>query len=152
MTKVRAAGTIEDALFRVLGHIGVDRAAEEVLGISGDYLRRLSDPDSRYRLTVEDAIKLDLAYLAAGGGAAPIYQTYTLLLDQANAERFSDREELVRRTATAMKEGGDADAALVLATLPGATPADRERARREVHEAIEAKAAVLACLDDPAPP
>ena len=65
MTKQREAVTVENTLYRVLGTLTIERAAE-VTGRAESYLRALSDPDKRDRLTIEDAIKLDLEYRAGG--------------------------------------------------------------------------------------
>ena len=60
MTKVRPPVSIENTLYRVLGELGIDKAAE-VTGRTKDYLRALSDHDKREQLTVRDLISLDLA-------------------------------------------------------------------------------------------
>lgn len=148
MTKERPPLTVENALFKVLGAIGIERAAE-ITGRATDYLRSLSDPDTRYRLTVDDALLLDLEHMAQGHDGAPIYETYTLRLEQAHATRFTDNVELARRTAKAIRESAEAEEALVLASLPGATSADRAHARKEVEESIRAKSATLPLLEDP---
>lgn len=135
MTKQRAPLTVENALFRVLGAIGVDRAAE-ITNREASYLRSLSDPDSRYRLTVDDAITLDLEHQAVTGEGTPIYETYGLLLGSAYAQRFADQAALARHAAAAIKECGEANAAIVTASLPGATARDRLNAIRETEEAI----------------
>lgn len=146
MTKSRAPLTVENAVFKVLGLIGAERAAE-VTGRGSDYVRSLSDPDTRYRVTVEDAIKLDLAFIAAGGDGTPILSTYELLLE-AGVTAFGNSAELAARTLAAIKEGGEANHALVAATLPGADAVDRRNAKREVEEAIDAFKKTLAHLDD----
>lgn len=50
--------TIENTLYRVLGEITIERAAE-VTGRSLNYLRSLTDPNKRERLTIEDSRMLD---------------------------------------------------------------------------------------------
>lgn len=137
MTKVRPPLSVENALWTILGALGADRAAH-VVGRNADYLRSLSDPDNRYTLGVEHAIQLDLAYLANGGEGAPIYEAYGLILEAQRAERFACQFKLATATAVAIREGGQACAALVSATLPDATDADRATALREVEEAITA--------------
>lgn len=137
MTKARPPLSVENALWTILGLIGADRAAH-VISRNADYVRSLSDPDNRYALSVEHAIQLDLAYLEAGGEGAPIFENYGLKLDAARAERFACQFQLASATATAIREGGEACAALVLATLPNATDADRAAALRELEEAVAA--------------
>lgn len=145
MTKERQPATIEDALFRVFGHVGLDQCAA-LLGREAGYLRSLSDPDTRYRVTVEDALKLDLAYEAAGGQGAPIRDTYNVLYDAARAETFADKAALGRVAIDALKEGSEAQLALVLAAQPGATEADRAHAAREVQQALTAFSGALPLL------
>lgn len=155
MTKERQPATIEDALFRVFGLVGLERCAE-LLNREAGYVRSLSDPDSRYRVTVVDALKLDLAFEAAGGQGAPIRDTYNLLYDAARAETFADKAALGRVAIEAMKEGSEAQIALVIASQPGATPADRANAAREVQQALTAFSGALPLLVDaptlPGPP
>ncbi|GAA3708353.1 hypothetical protein GCM10022268_17100 [Sphingomonas cynarae] len=151
MTKLRHPLTIENALYLVLGHITVERAAE-VTGREASYLRSLSDPDSRYRLCIEDALKLDLAYAQAGGDGAPLYETYGLLLGAARADRFACEAEIARHTVDVIREGGEAHAALVALSIPGATEADRRNAAREVEQAAAALTRVVHLLEQPKPP
>jgi hypothetical protein len=55
-----------------------------------------------------------------------------------------------------MKEGSEAQIALVIASQPGATPADRANAAREVQQALTAFSGALPLLVDaptmPGPP
>ncbi|MBD8548030.1 hypothetical protein [Sphingomonas sp. CFBP 8760] len=151
MTKLRDPMTIENALDFVIGVLKIEHAAE-VTGRERGYLRSLSDPDSRYRLTIEDALKLDLAYAAAGGDGAPLYETYGLLLGAARAKRFSCEAEIARHTVEVIREGGEAHAALVALSIPGATDADRRNALREIEQANAALTRVVHLLEQPKPP
>lgn len=141
MTKRRPPVSIERALFKVLGELGIDRAAE-VTGREPDYLRSMSDPDTRYQLSVADALKLDLAHRAErqepGVAVYPIYEAYGLLLDTEGGARFADAEAIHRQAAAVAKEGGEATAALIRASLPSATPADDQAALRQLEESIAA--------------
>ena len=66
-----------------------------------------------------------------------------------SAARFlADAEALSRLTALAAKEGGEAIAALVAASRPGATTADLIIARRETEQAVGALTNTLPMLDD----
>lgn len=142
MTKLRPPVSAELALTRVCGHIGWERAAA-VLDKKVITLRKWSDPDAPAEISFKDALKLDAAHIAAGGGCAPFRETYELLLKQAAAEASADAERLAQRTATAAKEAGEATASLVMAARPGASIADRLIARRETEEAIAALASTL---------
>lgn len=145
MTKLRAPLTIEDAANRVIGAIGMDQAVKAT-GRNPDYLRSLTDPDKRYKLTVEDAIKLDIAHQADGHEGAPIYETYGTLFDIAHAERFSDNHRFAQLVADFIKEVGDAGRALVVASLPGAGASEDRDATRETAEAVEAANVLLSHL------
>lgn len=152
MTKLRSAFTVENALFRVLGAITIERAAE-VTGRDTHYLRSMSDPDSRYRLSVDDAIKLDLEYRStANCEGMPIYEAYGRLLELAAAERFSDAEKIRSAAADVIREGGEAHVALVCAAAPNATPEARRHAAREVEEAIGALNRTIPLLSPKLPP
>ncbi|HEX8402261.1 MAG TPA: hypothetical protein VF628_11220 [Allosphingosinicella sp.] len=138
MTKVRPPLTFELALTRVAGLLGWDRSAE-ILGVAERTVRDWSDPDTvplaGRALCVEDCIHLDVAYRAAGGDGAPLLSCYALLFE-TELTTSADNGALVRHIARAAKETGEALAASVLASAPGATAADRELARREGEEAI----------------
>lgn len=137
MTKVRPPLTIENALFRVLGAIGVERA-REVTDRSEDYLRALSDPDTRYRLTCDDAWKLDLEHHTVTGDGYPIFETLGLMLAAEGAERFASHVELARTAVHVIKEGGEAHAALVGISVPGADPVQLRDTLRELEESAHA--------------
>jgi len=138
VTKLRAPVSIENTLYRVLGELGIERAAE-VTGKAESYLRALSDPDKRERLTVEEAVKLDLACAVAGDDTRPLYTTMGLLLEDAMARRYVCAVEIGRSAQLVAIEGAEAAAALFAAALdPTGDPKLRERALREAEEAHEA--------------
>ncbi|MDF1506437.1 hypothetical protein PYV61_26015, partial [Roseisolibacter sp. H3M3-2] len=62
------------------------------------------------------------------------------------AERFASAEALQRHAVIVAKEGGDACSALIRASLPGATAADRADALRELEESIAADTAAIGLL------
>lgn len=138
MTKRRAPVSIENTLYRVLGELGIERAAE-VTGRSESHLRALTDPDKRERLTVEDGIKLDLACAAAGDDTRPIYTTMGLLLKDATADRHACAVAIGRAAQTVNFENAEAVAALMAIALdPTSDPKLREHALRQAEEAHEA--------------
>ncbi|WP_439539497.1 hypothetical protein [Sphingomonas sp.] len=149
MTKARPPLSIENALFQVLGRIGIDEAAR-LTSRSTDYLRSLSDPENRYRLTCEDALTLDDAHQALTG-ERPIYETMGLMIEARNATRFADVAELRRRAVTVIMEAGQAHAALVAATCDGASDKELLAFIREGEESVgettSAIAAAKAMLD-----
>ncbi len=156
MTKLRAPLTVENALTKIAGLIGFAAMAESLTTpgrpVAERTVRNWSDPDTPERCPIEAGIRLDVAYQAAGGDGAPIYETYGLLLDAAHAEHFADEAELARRTISAIKEGGEAHAALVAASRPGATALDRRAALREVEQGVAALTSTLPLLTEGAVP
>lgn len=149
MTKQRPPLSIENALFQVLGRIGIDAAAD-LTGREASYLRSLSDPDNRYRLTCEDALTLDDAHQALTG-ERPIYETMGLMIEARNATRFADVAELRRKAVSVVLEAGQAHAALIAATCDGADEKDLlnfiREAEQSVGETTGAIAAAKAMLD-----
>ncbi|MBM7407085.1 MULTISPECIES: hypothetical protein [Sphingomonas] len=137
MTKVRPPLSIEDALRGLIKTIGVDRA-RKATGRSKSYLEQLTNPDLRYRLTVDDAIKLDLEHASVSNGVMPILESYGVLVEAKRAERCEDAAELMRRIVDSVKEGGEAHAALIAASMPGASKTEKDKAIREWAEACTA--------------
>jgi hypothetical protein len=151
MTKVRAPVTFDNALSRIAGQIGWPAMAAAT-GQAERTVRDWSDPDTGRQCTVTAAVALDLAYLAGGGGARPMLETFTLLVDHAQAAAFGDQLALAEQTCSVIKEAAEAERALVRAILPGATAADRATARHEVEDAILEMKAALPLLAEGPPP
>ncbi len=151
MTKLRPPVSIEQALYKVLGVLGPELASK-VTGRGAGYLTSMSDTDTRFQLAVKDAIALDLAYaeLREQGTSAvyPIYEAYGLILETEASERFATAEALQRHAAEVAKEGGEAAEWVIRASLPNASSADKDRARRELEESIAADQAALRLLKD----
>ena len=129
MTKSRPPLSIDAALGRIAGQLrgGYDDMALEC-GRATRTVRHWSDPDAEESIPIECAIKLDLAFQAAGGTGAPIFETYALQLELAAADRFADSMELARRIPDIIRECGEANAALVEAADPSATASPRQTA------------------------
>ncbi|MGN6270890.1 MAG: hypothetical protein ACTHM0_13480 [Sphingomonas sp.] len=151
MTKVRPPLTVENALFAVLGRIGAERAAEVTARDKG-YILSLSNPDNRYRLTVDDAIALDLEHIAQGGAGAPIYELYGRRLDIAGADRFADAAAIAKLTLAMIKEGGEAHAALVATTFAGAGPHELRHALTQLEDLDAIVDQAIALVRARAPP
>lgn len=144
MTSVRPPLSIDGALARIAGQMpGSWHEMATIVGRADSTVRNWGNPNTSESIPIDSAIQLDIAYQAAGGIGAPIYETYSLQLETALAERFSCAIALARKTMTAIREGGEAHEALVAATLPGASDRDRAEAAREVEEGI---AALKECL------
>ena len=147
MTKLRAPLTFERALVRIADRLGWDRMAE-ITGRSTRSLTNYSDPDTDTCVCIEHALQLDAAFRADGGEGAPLLDCYRLRLEAAEVAHASNRDRLLDGAILAIKEAGEANAALVEATRPGADAGHRAIARREVEEAVAALTATLAHLHD----
>lgn len=136
MTKARDPSTFEDAIVRIADRIGWGAAADAV-GKGERVVRNWSDPDMDRQPTIDEAMALDAAYLAAGGGEPPLMAVYGRRLDRmvtapaANADRIAASQR-------AAIEGGQAIAALMAAGLPNACARTLAVADKETEEAIEA--------------
>ena len=153
MTKVRAPLSFELALTKVAGRIGWERVTE-IVGKSRETVRLWSDPDAGAGITLDKALKLDLAFRQDGGDGAPFLTCYALRLDADAVALHADSRELSLLTARAAKESGEAIEAAIAAALPGASPQERARAELELEEAAEAVTNILSRLRAPevAPP
>lgn len=153
MTKLRAPVSFERALVRVADHLGWEECARIVSTRRGldkplavRTVMNWSEPDTPATILLEDAYALELAYRRAGGEGSPFADCF---VSRIKAEQHSDvttAEEMTRRVAKQIKEGGEANAAVVMALAPNATDADRALARRELEESIEAQQSTLALL------
>lgn len=145
MTKIRAALTFEAALAKVAGVIGWSEVAR-ICARKERAVRAWSEVEIPAGVTMDRALALDVAYTTAGGDGAPFLSVYALRLQADTIAAQACSEELARKTVAAIKEGGEAHAALVAASRPGATQADRAIAEKEVVEAVDALANTLAIL------
>lgn len=123
---------------RIMGRL-TPAVAADACGCSERTVRAWSDPDLGRSPCFEDCVALDAAYLKAGGGEPPLITVYMARLERATAAP-ADSVELIRATQHVAKETGEAVAALVAASMPGAPARDRAVAEREVAEAVEALA------------
>lgn len=147
MTKDRAPLSIDAALARIAGKLPENyKDMARITGRMDRTVRNWGDPDTREQIPVDCAIALDLAYIAAGGTGAPIFEAYALKLELAEASRFGDRHQLLRHAQDVAKETGEANAAIIGAAHPGATKADRSRALAEANEARQALDKVIPLL------
>lgn len=114
MTKVRHPESIEYAVLRCLGELGPDAA--DVVGKSMSHLRQCSDPDSRIKISVEDAIALD-AEMRRRGHGTPMLEAFAAALSVvpngsaeqsltgAYLEAAATQGELARRISDGMADG-----------------------------------------------
>ncbi len=137
MTKARDPSTFEDAILRIVDRIGWTAAADAV-GKGERVVRNWSDPDMDRQPTIDEALALDAAYLAAGGGEPPpMMAVYQVRLDR-RAMPASDGAAIAAATGVAAKEMGEAIAAAVAASQPGADGKTRVVADKEIGDAIGA--------------
>jgi hypothetical protein len=147
MTKLRPPLSFDQAVTRIAGLLGWE-ACGALVGRSARAVRAWSDPDADAAPSIEQALILDVAYRAAGGEGAPIFEVYAAKLD-LDAQAATASRALPDLAATAAKENGEALAALTLASQPGAPLAVRAVAKREVEEGIKALGQALLALNVP---
>lgn len=136
MTKRRVPASFQDAVATIGGFLTYPVAAEAV-GKAERTVRNWSDPDTGALPTIEDAFRLDAAFIAAGGGDPPMLAAYAMRLERS-ALASADAAAIAASMKLAAKESGEAMAALVDAAQPGATEIARQLAAREALEASEA--------------
>jgi len=147
MTKRRAPLSIDAALTEIAAVLGWDGMADAV-GKSASYLRRCGDPDCREELAHRHARTLDIAYRNAGGAGTPLNAWYVGGLEAAGALAPASGDLLLRQTAEVIRECGEAEAALVVAALPGAGTRESANARREMEQAVAALHRAISMLPD----
>lgn len=142
MTLLRETLTVEEALDRVLAALTM-KTATEVTGRKEHYLRALSHPRKRAKLTVIDLMKLDTAHLQIDG-TTPIFETVGTILKAAQAEMFADEAHLSELSMTMLRENSDAEIAVIEATRPNADRATWDNAEKQLAEAIPIMTRILA--------
>lgn len=144
MTKPRKALTPYRALSKIADELGWDGCAA-LLEKSETTLRKWGDPDAEREMSLQAAIRLDAAYIRAGGTSAPLFECYAARLDLA-AHHEVDRTHLLEATGKAAKETGEAVAAALDAAARTNHPAMLAKAIDEAKEGIEALHALLFTL------
>lgn len=145
MTKRRDPLTFENALSKVAGHIGWFEVAR-IVGQAERTVRNWSDPDTTASISLEAALKLDVAYHAAGGEGTPFLFCYATRLDAESLAACPGREELLLAAAKSAKESGEAISATLSAASPMAKLADFSIAERELEDSIGALTSALAAV------
>jgi methionine aminopeptidase len=134
MTKTRAPLSFSLAITTVAGVIGWQTAAR-ITRRSVRTIRHWSESDRHGAPTLDQAIALDRAYVAAGGAMAPILASYMLQMDVAAVDPVACRTALAEDIALLSRETGDAISHCIQALQPGSTPAEIHRAIAETQEA-----------------
>lgn len=152
MTYTRDPLSFEAALDLIVERLGPSAVAK-LVGRAGRTIRDWSNPHFALTPPIDAALALDCAWRASGGVGAPMLDTYRRLFDASAPTAIAvGNLTLPEATVACIKEGAEAEAALVLAMLPTATKRDRMAATREVVESIAAHEATLKILVAQQPP
>lgn len=145
MTKVRPALTFENALTQIAGHIGWTETAK-ICGRAENTVRNWSDSDTQTGISLEAALKLDVAFHEAGGEGAPFLLCYATRVDAERLAATPERQALIASAARSAKESGEAVSAILTAAGASARIGDFAIAERELEESITAQTHALAAL------
>lgn len=145
MTKVRAPLSFSLAITTAVGVIGWDQAAK-ITRRSKRAVRYWSESDQGGLPTLDQAMALDKAFMAAGGGFAPILESYARQLDISLLDTLACREALADDIAQATQESAGAISSSIHVTLPGSTPTEIYHAIKETEEASGAMNRLLTRL------
>ncbi len=99
------------------------------------------------------AIALDIAYQCEGGEGSPLFETFALQVKVAREKAFAGGIALAQRACIQIREGAQANEAIVLASMPSAGPAQRTHAIRELEDVVRESTTTIALLaiDEPLP-
>jgi len=145
MTKLRAPLSFSLAITTAVGLIGWELAAK-ITRRSKRAVRYWSESDKTSLPTLDQAIALDREFLAAGGGFAPILESYARQLDISLVNTLACRAALADDIAQATQESADAISSSIHVTLPGASPTEIYHAIKETEEASGAMNRLLTRL------
>lgn len=154
MTIPRAPLSLDAAISRVMAQLGSWKRVAEVTGYAhprqcekwGAFdIAEEGDTDAR-DIPMRAAVKLDIAYQAAGGVGAPIMEAYADLVKVAAAEEFGCKQALMTATMDFMAENGEAELALLEATKPHAGAAEIANAQKQLLDVREDVDQLLAGL------
>lgn len=145
MTKVRAPLSFSLAITTAVGLIGWDHAAK-ITRRSKRAVRYWSESDKGSMPTLDQAIALDLEFMKAGGGFAPILESYARQLDVALANTLACRAALADDIAQASLETADAISSSIHAMQHDASATQIHHAIKETEEASGAMNRLLTRL------
>lgn len=123
MTKLRDPLSFAAAIKDVVDLIGKDEAAR-LTGTSMRAIEYWTDSDHSPLPRLGQAIALDKAFIAAGGGSAPILACFALQMDIFRVDADACRIALAQDVSDLSREAGDAISHCIQALQPGSTPAD----------------------------
>ena len=145
MTYLKPPGSIEQALDRISGVIDWASMASIVERTEGT-VRHWANPATPESVPLTLAIRLDLAWQAAGQIGAPLLNAYMALVDKAREAEFGCQIELTRATAVFARENGQAEEAALMLTLPDADEADFVKAEQEVEHVVAHASGMLGLI------
>ena len=139
MTKERHPLTAYRALARIADLIGWDGCAT-VAGKSEWTIRKYADPDTEREISLQDSMRLDLAFRRAGGDGAPLFEAYAARMDIELSMDQVTELDFVQASRDAARESGEAlDHAISVAAGKG----NVNQAIRETGEAVTAWLTIL---------
>lgn len=142
MTQLRAPRTYPEAITRIAGVIGWDRV-RQITGRAERSVRYWSQPNCKTVPPIDQAQRLDAAYIAEGGQGSPFFDAFEFQLGLQIARQEACTRELLAEIAIATKECGDAIAAALGVVSSNASPRSAHRAFAEAEEAARALDAVM---------
>lgn len=145
MTKPRAPLTFARAITTVAGHLGWQETAK-IAGRSDRTVRLWSESDQATTPTLAQAVALDRAFIQAGGGFAPILESYARQLDVQLAKSMACHAALAADIATATVETADAISSSIHAMQMDAAAARIHHAIAETEDASSALQRLLCRL------
>lgn len=135
--KPRRPDTVEHAVTRVIADMGAETAGAAI-GRSPWLLRKASDPDDDFCLSVELCIGLDAEYQIATGEPGPIQQAYAAqVAKRAGSLPYHEPGDPLDRLTEIVRETAEAVDAY-RGSVGRSTPNSRMLALGEIGEAIEA--------------
>ena len=134
--KPRRALTPYRALHEIADLLGWDGCAS-VLGKSESMVRKWADPDAEREISYQAAMRLDTAYMRAGGTRPPLFECYAARLDLDGGDD-GDLATMMEAVSTAAKEAGEAVSAAIDSVSRASDPSARARAVIETEEGIAA--------------
>lgn len=148
MTKLRDPLTTEEAFDLVVAVLKKDVAAK-VIGRDVGYIRAISTPGNDQRLAVDDAIALDVAYVAAGNIGTPLYDSIGLRIRTAEGMDLAGSAALTGHAVDLTQEHSEALVALLGASTPSPDKLALRKALKELidgHRAYEKAIRTVRCL------
>ena len=140
MTIPRPPLSLDAAIARVMAQLGSWAEVARVTGYAhprqcekwGAFdIAEAGDAEAR-DIPMRAAVKLDIAYQAAGGVGAPILEAYADLVKVAAQQAFGDKARLLAETMDFMAENNEAELALLEATRPSAGEAEMAAVVKEL--------------------